>query len=58
MTTQALWQSTVTNAPLNQCPYCGCWPHQYVSQCPAVERIEYYEDGSIKAVQKRQWPLQ
>ena len=37
------------------CPYCGCWPHQGgVAQCPSIAKIEYYQDGTIKSVEKKQ----
>lgn len=35
------------------CPYCGGMQHQYIGQCPAVKKIEYYPDGSIKSVEKQ-----
>ena len=39
--------------PVPQCPYCGCVPHQHISQCPAVQKIEYYPNGTIKSVEKK-----
>lgn len=36
------------------CPYCGCLPHQGgVRECPAIYKIEFYPDGTIKSVEKR-----
>ncbi len=42
-----------TALPTLQCPYCGSLPHQFIGQCPAVVKIEYYPDGTIKSVEKR-----
>jgi len=39
--------------PTPQCPYCGGWPHQRIEQCPAIKSIEYYPDGTIKIVEKK-----
>lgn len=44
--------SETSAAPVPQCPYCGAWPHQYVSQCPMIKAIEYHRDGMIKRVEK------
>lgn len=43
---------SVTAVPQPKCPYCGCVPHQNVGQCPNVQKIEYYPDGTIKSVEK------
>ena len=42
-----------TAVPMPQCPYCGSVPHQFIGQCPGVAKIEYYPDGTIKSVEKR-----
>ena len=42
-----------TGAPSPQCPFCGCWPHENIGQCPNVLKVEYYPDGMIKSVEKR-----
>ena len=37
-----------------QCPYCGSLPHEGgIGQCPAVSKVEYFPDGTIKSVEKR-----
>jgi len=41
-----------TAGELPKCPYCGAWPHQHIGQCPAVKKIEYYPNGTIKSVEK------
>jgi hypothetical protein len=41
-----------TAVPMPQCPWCGALPHASVGQCPAVKKIEYYPDGTIKSVEK------
>jgi len=41
-----------TAGELPKCPYCGAWPHQHIGQCPAVRKIEYYPNGTIKSVEK------
>jgi len=27
-------------APIPQCPYCGRVPHQYIEQCPNVQKVD------------------
>lgn len=44
---------STTAAPPPQCPYCGSIPHQHLGQCPQIVKIEYYQDGTIKSVEKR-----
>lgn len=42
--------STVSTAvPLPTCAYCGAFQHP-IGQCPRVRRIEYHENGTVKAV--------
>ena len=43
-------QTTALKMPT--CPYCGSWPHEYIGQCPAIKKIDYYPDGTIKSVEK------
>jgi hypothetical protein len=43
-----------TANPTPKCPYCGFWPHDSVGQCPAVKSIEYFPNGAIKRVEKRE----
>lgn len=43
-------ETTAVKTP--QCPYCGCWQHQNLGQCPNIKKIEYYPDGTIKSVEK------
>ena len=42
-----------TAIAMPQCPYCGCWPHDSIERCLLVKRIEYYPDGRIKSVEKK-----
>jgi hypothetical protein len=44
-------ETTIVKPP--QCPYCGCWPHATIEQCPAVAKIEYYPNETIKSVEKK-----
>lgn len=46
-----MYETSAVKPP--QCPFCGCQPHQFVEQCPAVFKVEYYPDGTIKSVEKR-----
>jgi hypothetical protein len=32
----------------HQCGHCGCW---HTGTCPRIKRIEYYPDGTPKAVE-------
>lgn len=45
--------ASATGAQVQQCPFCGSIPHQSLGQCPAILKIEYYQDGSIKSVEKK-----
>ena len=50
-------QTTAT--AIESCPYCGFQPHDYITQCPSVKAIEYYEDGRIRRIEKfsvAPWP--
>ena len=44
--------NTAFNLP--SCPYCGVIPpHDYIGQCPNVLRVEYFQNGTIKSVEKK-----
>ena len=45
------YETTAVKMPT--CPYCGSMPHQHLSQCPAINAIEYYPNGTIKRVEKK-----
>jgi hypothetical protein len=45
--------NNVTGSQTPTCPYCGCWPHEHLGQCPEVKAIEYFPNGTIKRVEKR-----
>ena len=38
---------------MNNCPYCGYYQHERVESCPSIKAIEYYQDGTIKRIEKR-----
>jgi hypothetical protein len=35
------------------CIYCGSADDHYVAACPKVKRVEFYPDGSVKSVEKK-----
>jgi len=35
------------------CPICGAHSYHRPEQCPAVLAVEYFENGSLKRIEKR-----
>lgn len=46
---------TGTAIQIPTCAGCGCTQHQGgIAACPNIEEIEYYQDGTLKRLRKRQ----
>jgi hypothetical protein len=39
--------------PFHVCPYCGSIPIHSPAECPAVLEVEYFENGMLKRIVKR-----
>jgi hypothetical protein len=46
--------TTVTGTGMYACPYCGFTPAHLPEQCHMVKAIEYFQNGQIKRIEKRE----